>query len=305
MSLTLLGWLLIGFSLAMSALALLPLRSGGLKAGASWQELAVLARLRSSTRRSTQAPRRFGAWIIAAAVFLLVVIIGATTPYLPVLLDEPGAGETDGEVLQRLSDYTHSLGAGQPASAAADGKPLPDVGTMIAQLAARLETAPEDVDGWRMLGWSYFNTERYGDAVAAYAKAVALDPGSAELKRLHEQAKTRAGGTPSLSASSTSSPGEALKSAEPSRDQLPTAAAAPPNGDEATVRGMVDRLADRLAQSPRDAEGWTRLMRSRIVLGERDVAETAFRKALEVFKDDEAAAGRIKAEALELGLTPE
>ena len=32
---------------------------------------------------------------------------------------------------------------------------LPDVETMIERLAARLQTAPEDADGWRMLGWSY------------------------------------------------------------------------------------------------------------------------------------------------------
>ena len=65
---------------------------------------------------------------------------------------------------------------------------------------------------------------------------------------------------------------------------------------------MVDGLAHRLESAPRDVEGWARLMRSRVVLGERDVAATAFRKALEVFKDDPAASGRIAAAAMELGL---
>ena len=46
-------------------------------------------------------------------------------------------------------------------------------------------------------------------------------------------------------------------------------------------------------------------MRSRVVLGERDVAATAFRKALEVFKDDSAATGKITAAAIELGLKAE
>jgi cytochrome c-type biogenesis protein CcmH len=68
---------------------------------------------------------------------------------------------------------------------------------------------------------------------------------------------------------------------------------------------MVDGLADRLASSPRDAAGWARLMRSRVVLGERAAAETAFRKALEIFKDDPAASGRIRAAAIELGLASE
>ena len=68
---------------------------------------------------------------------------------------------------------------------------------------------------------------------------------------------------------------------------------------------MVEDLASRLESSPRDVEGWTLLMRSRVVLGEKEVAATAFRKALEVFKDDTAASGRIAAAATELGLKAE
>ena len=61
-------------------------------------------------------------------------------------------------MLARLKDYARSIGTEEPASMAAAGKPLPDVNTMIERLAARLETTPEDIKGWRMLGWSYFNT---------------------------------------------------------------------------------------------------------------------------------------------------
>ena len=46
-------------------------------------------------------------------------------------------------------------------------------------------------------------------------------------------------------------------------------------------------------------------MRSRIVLGEREVAAEASRQALEVFKDDPAAWESILAAALELGLKAE
>jgi hypothetical protein len=46
-------------------------------------------------------------------------------------------------------------------------------------------------------------------------------------------------------------------------------------------------------------------MRSRVVLGEREVAVTAFRKALEIFKDDSAASGKITAAAIELDLQAE
>ena len=63
---------------------------------------------------------------------------------------------------------------------------------MIERLAARLETTPDDIEGWRMLGWSYFHTGRYQQAATAYARAVELDPSSAELKRSYEEAKAKA-----------------------------------------------------------------------------------------------------------------
>ena len=69
---------------------------------------------------------------------------------------------------------------------------LPDVNTMIERLAARLEATPEDSKGWRMLGWSYFNTGRYEQAATAYARAAELDPNSADLKRSYEEAKAKA-----------------------------------------------------------------------------------------------------------------
>ena len=84
-----------------------------------------------------------------------------------------------------------------------------------------------------------------------------------------------------------------------------TSEATPPHETNAAIRAMVDGLANRLESSPRDLDGWTRLMRSRVVLGEREVAATAFRKALEVFKDDSAASGKIAAAAIELGLKAE
>ena len=89
------------------------------------------------------------------------------------------------------------------------------------------------------------------------------------------------------------------------RREIAKSEAMPPHESDAAIRAMVDGLADRLESSPRDVEGWTRLMRSRVVLGEREVAATAFRKALEVFKDDSAASGKITAAAIELGLKAE
>jgi cytochrome c-type biogenesis protein CcmH len=91
----------------------------------------------------------------------------------------------------------------------------------------------------------------------------------------------------------------------PSVEKIGKSEAMFPRKRDDAIRSMVDGLADRLESSPRDVEGWTLLMRSRVVLGEREVAATAFRKALEVFKDDSAASGKIAVAAIELGLKAE
>jgi cytochrome c-type biogenesis protein CcmH len=80
------------------------------------------------------------------------------------------------------------------------------------------------------------------------------------------------------------------------------AAAASP--EDQMIRNMVDGLAARLEKQPRDFEGWSRLIRSRTVLGEMDKAKTALAKAREIFADTPEALGAISATAREVGLEP-
>ncbi len=246
--------------------------------------------------------RPAGPLIVAATVVLLVAGIGAVTSYTGRVTDAAAPGSTtasrselDGETLARLNDYARSIKTKEPASAPAAGTLLPDVTTMIERLAARLETKPEDVKGWRMLGWSYFQTARYEQAAVAYARAIVLDPNSADLKVSYEEAKAKASESDNLE---TASSGDGLHVEKNSQSEL-----MPPRESNAEIRSMVGGLADRLESSPRDVEGWERLMRSRVVLGEKEVAAAAFRRALEVFKDDSAASGKIMAAAIDLGLT--
>jgi cytochrome c-type biogenesis protein CcmH len=257
-----------------------------------------------------------GTLIVAAVAFILVVGVGAATSYVGDSPEATGSGDMisfslsgsgpNAETLARLTDYTRSIGIEEPASNAATGELLPDVSTMIERLAARLETAPEDVEGWRMLGWSYFNTARYDEAATAYARALELDPGSAEIKRSYEEAKAKASESANLTTASSLQIEALGKNGDgPSVEKPARSEAMPPRERDAAVLSMVDGLAERLESSPRDIEGWILLMRSRVVLGEREVAATAFRKALEVFKDDSAASGKITTAAIELGLKAE
>jgi cytochrome c-type biogenesis protein CcmH len=69
------------------------------------------------------------------------------------------------------------------------------------------------------------------------------------------------------------------------------------------IRGMVDGLQARLEKSPRDADGWIKLIRSRKVLGEEDAAKSALTKAVAAFTDDPGEQTRIATAAKELGVT--
>jgi cytochrome c-type biogenesis protein CcmH len=215
------------------------------------------------------------------------------------------AGSTD-EMLARLINYTRSIETEEPAFTAASEEQLPEVNTMIERLAARLETTPRDIEGWRMLGWSYLHTARYEQAATAFARAVELDPSSADLKLSYEQAKTKAMESENLGTGSSTQTEPGGNGGDGSRvETIIKPEAMPPREHDAAIRSMVDGLADRLESSPRDIDGWTLLMRSRVVLGERGAAATALRRALEVFKDDTAASSEIEAAAVELGLKNE
>jgi cytochrome c-type biogenesis protein CcmH len=251
---------------------------------------------------------------------------------------------------------------------------------MIARLAMRLEAKPGDPEGWRMLGWSYLHTGHYGEAVKAYAKAVALRPDNAGFQASYGEAMVRAANgavTPEAKAAfeqalkldskepgaryflglaleqqgdkaaaldawtallkeagpsddwaeelrqrvtslakelgsipdaGTSAGIAALPSLPPKAERGPTAAdvkaaeSMPAEDRSAMIRGMVDRLASRLAQSPRDLDGWIKLIRARSVLGEQDAAKEALSQALLVFAGAEDEKSRILAAARELGV---
>ncbi|WP_026606393.1 c-type cytochrome biogenesis protein CcmI [Methylocapsa acidiphila] len=68
------------------------------------------------------------------------------------------------------------------------------------------------------------------------------------------------------------------------------------------IRGMVERLATRLAQNGQDLDGWLRLVRAYAVLNESDKARAAVSDAKRNLAADETAIGRIDALARELGL---
>ena len=261
--------------------------------------------------------------------------------------------------------------AQEPAQNAAGAPAASEVDAMIGKLAKRLEQNPNDADGWRMLGWSYFNTQRYEESAAAYGKAMAIDPANLDYKAGHAEAlvqnaqgmvtpraqdlfaevlkadpkelrarfymalaREQAGdfssaldGWLSLLADAPSDAGwvpdvknrvadlakktgrdvsAAMTSAPAiSQEEMAAVKTLPAEDQQAMIKGMVERLAEKLAQSPHDSEGWLRLIRSRMVLNQPDLAKEALKKALAEFAGDPAISNQIAASARQLGVVLE
>jgi cytochrome c-type biogenesis protein CcmH len=76
----------------------------------------------------------------------------------------------------------------------------------------------------------------------------------------------------------------------------------PASGQDQMIRGMVERLAARLQQDGSDVDGWIRLVRSYMVLGEGDKARAALADARRALKDDAEKLRRFEEGAKNLGL---
>ncbi|HEY7247932.1 MAG TPA: c-type cytochrome biogenesis protein CcmI [Xanthobacteraceae bacterium] len=81
----------------------------------------------------------------------------------------------------------------------------------------------------------------------------------------------------------------------------PSASAAPQSQDQ-MIRGMVERLAARLQQDGSDPDGWVRLVRSYMVLGERDKARAALADARRALQSDPDKLRRFEEGAKSLGI---
>ena len=67
------------------------------------------------------------------------------------------------------------------------------VNTMIASLEAKLKSDPNDSERWRMLGLSFFQTQRFAEAAMAYKRATALKPDNGDYWSLLGEALVTAG----------------------------------------------------------------------------------------------------------------
>jgi cytochrome c-type biogenesis protein CcmH len=132
-------------------------------------------------------------------------------------------------------------------------------------------------------------------ALKAWTDLAADSPADAEWLPLVRQRIAQAAGVLGIDPGTLKTTGEA---ARPSGSGAPSGAAvaaaakatadAPPEARQAMINGMVERLAARLEQQPDDVDGWARLGRSYMVLGQPTKARDAYARAVKLKPDDPA-----------------
>ncbi|MGF6309572.1 cytochrome c-type biogenesis protein CcmH [Bradyrhizobium sp. i1.8.4] len=129
----------------------------------------------------------------------------------------------------------------------------------------------DDAKANYFLGLAAEQDGRKADAAALWQKMLAKAPFDAPWRPLVQAALVRVGG-------GVSSPGGASAPALP--DGAVAAAKDMSEADRGTmIHSMVERLATRLKTNGDDVEGWLRLVRAYLVMGERDKAMSALADA--------------------------
>lgn len=145
-----------------------------------------------------------------------------------------------------------------------------DVGSLFDKLKQRLETNPDDGQGWMMMGLTYMHFEQYEQAVIAYEKAVQLLPDDPNAQQgLNRALKAQTGG----------------KEATSSEDVIEKKMVAS-NGQTVDVGAMVMRLRDKLEANPDNPQGWLLLGRSYMNLERYEEAIQAYKKAVILIPDN-------------------
>jgi cytochrome c-type biogenesis protein CcmH len=149
-------------------------------------------------------------------------------------------------------------------------------GVVTSEAKAEFERAialdPDEVKASYFLGLSAEQDGRPSEAASIWRAMLAKAKPDAPWWPLVMAALARVGGAPSAPALSDDTMAAAKDMNETDRSAM--------------IRGMVDRLASRLKQNGDDVEGWLRLVRAYMVMGDRDKAKGASADARQAVAGD-------------------
>jgi cytochrome c-type biogenesis protein CcmH len=167
-----------------------------------------------------------------------------------------------GDSAERRSDLGEALAGAAGGVVTADAK---------AEFERAVAQNAEEPKASYFLGLAAEQDGRQADAAAIWRTMLAKAPADAPWRPLVQAALARVGG-PAAPALSSDAMAAARDMNEADRGVM--------------IRGMVDRLATRLKQNGDDVEGWLRLVRAYMVMGDRDKAVSALTDARQAVAGD-------------------
>jgi cytochrome c-type biogenesis protein CcmH len=241
---------------------------------APFGEQSLDVQIANMERRLRDNPADVAGWTAVASIYFKSGLFDKAAETFQKAIDAGGASE------DRL------LGLAESLAFANDG--------VISDQAARALRAALQVNPKSLRGrfWSGLLAEQDGkkeDAEKIYRDLLAGDLHPTLRNIVSDRLQA-------LTAAATAEPGQASpKQAQASGDPL--------EGEQGKmIRGMVDRLAERLRENKSDLEGWLKLIRSYAVLKETDKAQDAAATARQQFASDAKALEQIDTLTQGLGL---
>jgi cytochrome c-type biogenesis protein CcmH len=149
-------------------------------------------------------------------------------------------------------------------------------GVVTSEAKAEFERAialdADEVKASYFLGLAAEQDGRTAEAASMWRTMLAKAPADAPWRPLVQGALARVGGGSTVPALSDDTVAAAKDMNETDRGAM--------------IRGMVERLASRLKQNGDDVEGWLRLVRAYMVMGDRDKARSALTDARQAVAND-------------------
>ena len=165
----------------------------------------------------------------------------------------------NGDSSERRSDLGEALAAAAGGVVTAEAK---------AEFERAIALNADEVKASYFLGLAAEQDGRGSEAASIWRAMLAKAPPDAPWRPLVQAALARVGGAPVPSPGAPALSNEAMAAAkdmnEADRGEM--------------IRGMVERLATRLKQNGDDVEGWLRLVRAYMVMGDRDKAKIRARR---------------------------
>ena len=191
-----------------------------------------------------------------------------------------------GENAERQSDLGEALVAAANGIVTADAK---------SAFERALVLEPGELKAKFYIGIAAEQDGDRGKALAIWSQMIDKAPAGAPWLPLVRDALTRVGAAPPKAAAPAAATG-------PSVEDVAAAGTMSEKDRDEMVRGMVARLANRLRENGSDVEGWQRLLRAYVVLGERDKAHEAAADAKRALASDPDKLRKIEEMLKSLGL---